>query len=1114
MLGEIEHMKQEELDSLVDLHQLWIASGGKEGSRMDLSGVSLRGLRLGKANLAKARFFDVIFTHAKFANITFRETEFSQCDFSFTDFSNCTIHKSKVLGSVFHIAMFFDSTFSASYFEDSIFLKVTYSGNVRMFDNEFVRTSFEDTMFYEINEVNLKSMKQLREIYDKAAEDKEEDARLQSEEEANHLRQQEESNMQAEQENEIKEIQKRINSSKMSPEHKEKMLKEAKKLASMPPVSAEATTQRVYIDHVLSIPWGIQSELKSDLAFAEQVLNEDHYGLEKVKERVLEYLAVNQYTKSAGSGGTVLCLYGPPGVGKCLGKGTPVIMYDGTTKKVEDVNVGDVLMGDDSKPRNVLSLARGRELMYKVTPVKGDSYIVNESHILSLKLDGKVKDVDVKTYLSSKQRDRHKGYRVGVEFSQSASESLLIDPYFLGAWLGDGNSNISAVTTMDSEIKDCLQCIADSSGLKLRAGGISGKSTTYHITSGVRGNTSLNTVQGALRRLGVINNKHIPHEYLVSSREERLQLLAGLIDTDGSLVNSGTGYDWISVGERLADDMLFLCRSLGFAAYKKPCKKRAKLKDGSYSKEGTYFRLSISGNLSEVPVRLTRKKANVRKQVKDVLVTGVTVTPIGEGDYYGFEIDGNRRFLLGDFTVTHNTSILTSISKATGREFITIALGGVSDEAEIRGHRRTYVGSMPGKIVNALKKAQTSNPVILLDEIDKMGSQHKGDPAAALLEVLDPAQNKKFMDNYIDMEVDLSSVMFIATANSLSSIPGPLRDRMEIVSLTGYTNSEKTKIGTTHLANKVLIKTGLAPAKLKFSEEAVNEIVSYYTREAGVRTLEKEMNRVCRKIVKAALDKKGDLVSGKSRNLGFKNSESGKRKIITKELVNQLLGPRVFEDELKNKKNEVGFAQGLAYTSVGGALVPVEVALTKGNGGLKVTGSLGEMMKESTQIAFTYVQTQSEMLGLSDDFFSKHNVHIHFPDGATPKDGSSAGLIIMTALTSAVTGIAYDREVAGTGEIDLRGNALPIGGVREKMFAAYIAGSSRVFLPFDNIKDLRDVSQEVKDKIHIKAVTRAEEVLLMALDFSSEKGQALKLKLEKALGINPEVKEESISQAL
>jgi ATP-dependent Lon protease len=328
---------------------------------------------------------------------------------------------------------------------------------------------------------------------------------------------------------------------------------------------------------------------------------------------------------------------------------------------------------------------------------------------------------------------------------------------------------------------------------------------------------------------------------------------------------------------------------------------------------------------------------------------------------------------------------------------------------------------------------------------------------------------------------------------------------MEIVSLTGYTNSEKTKIGTTHLANKVFLKSGLTPAKLKFSEEAVNELVSYYTREAGVRTLEKEMSRVCRKIVKSALDKKGDLISGKNRNLGFKNTEAGKRKVISKELVNQLLGPRVFEDEVKNKKNEVGFAQGLAYTSVGGALVPVEVALTKGNGGLKVTGSLGDMMKESTQIAFTYVQTQSEMLGLADDFFAKHNVHIHFPDGATPKDGSSAGLIIATAITSAVTGIAYDREVAGTGEIDLRGNALPIGGVREKLFAAYIAGSTKVFIPQDNVKDLREVSSEVKEKLSIVPVSRIEEVLLLALDLSSEKGQVLKFKLEKALGLNPSI---------
>jgi len=758
-------MKQEELDSIIDQHQQWIVSSGKEGSRLDLSGVSLKGLSIKKCNLANARFFDVNFQATIFYMVTLRGTELSQCDFSLSELSGCVFHDTRILHTLFSRASFYDSTFSKSLFQDSFFREANFSGNIRIFENTFIRTSFQGSYFYKLNENNLSTMPQLKDLFDRAEEEQAEEREAQAEEAEEKQRQQQGEAMQAEQDNEIQDIKKKISVSLMSKEHKEKMFKELKKLASMPPVSAEATTQRVYIDHVLSVPFGIYSDLKTDLVAAEEILNADHFGLEKVKERVLEYLAVNQYTKTSGSGGTVLCLFGPPGVGK--------------------------------------------------------------------------------------------------------------------------------------------------------------------------------------------------------------------------------------------------------------------------------------------------------------------------------------------------TSIISSISKATGREFITIALGGVSDEAEIRGHRRTYVGSMPGKIINALKKAQTSNPVILLDEIDKMGSQHKGDPAAALLEVLDPSQNKKFMDHYIDMEVDLSNVMFVATVNSLSSIPGPLRDRMEIVSLTGYTNSEKTKIGTSHLARRVFEKTGLAPAKLKFSEEAVNELVSYYTREAGVRTLEKEMSRVCRKIVKAALDKKGELVSGKNRNLGFKNTEAGKRKVITKELVNQLLGPRVFEDELKNKKNEVGFAQGLAYTSVGGCLVPVEVVLTPGNGALKVTGQLGDVMKESTQIALTYVQSKSDLFGLTDDFFAKKNVHIHFPDGACPKDGPSAGLIIATAIASAVTGIAYNREVAGTGEIDLRGNALPIGGVREKLFAAFVAGSTKAFIPQENAKDLRDVSQEVKDKLEITVVSRIEEVLLLALDFdNSDKAQRIKAGLESILGRN------------
>lgn len=446
------------------------------------------------------------------------------------------------------------------------------------------------------------------------------------------------------------------------------------------------------------------------------------------------------------------------------------------------------------------------------------------------------------------------------------------------------------------------------------------------------------------------------------------------------------------------------------------------------------------------------------------------------------------------------TSIAQSIADATGRELVTVALGGVSDEADIRGHRKTYIGSMPGRIMAAIKKANKMNPIILLDEIDKMGSTHKGDPAAALLEVLDPSQNKKFVDHYLEIEFDLSKVMFIATANSLSTVSSPLKDRMEIVTLTGYTDQEKIEIGRKHLAVSVLKKSGLLNRGIKFSSESIEEIIKHYTKEAGVRTLEKEMYKVCRKVVKSALDGKKELVSGLSR-MSFKGAEKEQERMITPAIVNKLLGIRKFEDELKNKKNEVGVAQGLAYTSVGGCLLFVEVAVTKGKGGFKTTGQLGDVMKESSQIALTYVQTRSEMLGLSEDFFEKHNLHIHFPDGNTPKNGPSAGLALTAAIASAVINVAYNREIAGTGEVDLRGNALPIGGVKEKMIGAYVAGATKVFLPESNMKDLIEVSDEIKKKIEVVPVSCAEEVLLLVLDFKTERDFELKYRIEEQLAL-------------
>ncbi len=410
------------------------------------------------------------------------------------------------------------------------------------------------------------------------------------------------------------------------------------------------------------------------------------------------------------------------------------------------------------------------------------------------------------------------------------------------------------------------------------------------------------------------------------------------------------------------------------------------------------------------------------------------------------------------------TSIARSIAEATGRKYVRVSLGGVSDEAEIMGHRRTYVGSMPGRIINAVKQAGAKNPLILLDEIDKLGQNFKGDPASALLEVLDPEQNKEFCDHYIDMPFDLSNVLFITTANDASRIPGPLYDRMDILELGSYTLEEKCNIATRHLIRKQLEKHGLAASQLKFSKAAVKGIIEGYTREAGVRNLERTIASVCRKIAKMAV-----------------SQESFQSYTVKPENLEELLGPQKFQKDLSLGEDTVGLVNGLAWTSVGGELLPIEVAVMEGTGKIQLTGSLGDVMKESANAAITCIRTRANSLGISPKFYEKCDIHIHAPEGAVPKDGPSAGIAMATAITSALCEIPVRRDVAMTGEITLQGRVLPIGGLREKSMAAYKNGMKTVLIPADNVPDLAEVDEVVKKNITFVPVKRIDAVLKAAL---------------------------------
>ncbi|MFZ0371456.1 MAG: endopeptidase La [Halobacillus sp.] len=409
------------------------------------------------------------------------------------------------------------------------------------------------------------------------------------------------------------------------------------------------------------------------------------------------------------------------------------------------------------------------------------------------------------------------------------------------------------------------------------------------------------------------------------------------------------------------------------------------------------------------------------------------------------------------------TSLAKSIARAINRNFVRISLGGVRDEAEIRGHRRTYIGAMPGRIIQGMKRAETVNPVFLMDEIDKMASDFRGDPSSAMLEVLDPEQNSTFSDHFIEEHYDLSKVMFVATANTMSSIPGPLQDRMEVINIAGYTEVEKLHIAKEHLLSKQIKENGLNKGQIQIREDALLKLIRTYTREAGVRGLERELASICRKAAKI-------IVSGEKQ-----------RVVVTEKQLEELLGRPKFRYGQAELEDQIGTATGLAYTAAGGDTLSIEVSIYPGKGNLTLTGKLGDVMKESAQAAFSYIRSRAQELNIDADFVEKNDIHIHVPEGATPKDGPSAGITIATALVSALTGRPVRKEVGMTGEITLRGRVLPIGGLKQKSLSAHRAGLSKIIIPSENEKDLEDIPESVREGLTFIPVKHLDEVLNQAL---------------------------------
>lgn len=504
----------------------------------------------------------------------------------------------------------------------------------------------------------------------------------------------------------------------------------------------------------------------------------------------------------------------------------------------------------------------------------------------------------------------------------------------------------------------------------------------------------------------------------------------------------------------------------------KECDKLMKMPSGSH--EGTVIRTYLDkclqipfGKYSKDRINLKQSRSILDKDhfglddVKDRITEALAVLKRSS------ELAGQIICLAGPPGVG-KTSIVKSLAKSMNREYVRIALGGVHDEAEIRGHRRTYIGAMAGRITEALISAKTMNPIILLDEIDKVGSDYKGDPASALLEALDPEQNSTFNDHYIDFPLDLSKVLFITTANDTSLISAPLYDRMEIIELSSYSPDEKFNIAKKHLVKKEILKHGLTPAQLKISDSALHKIIMSYTREAGVRGLEKQIATLCRK---ACME-----------------LESGKQCLrINEKNLSKYLGTEKYDEDIIPSSNQIGVVNGLAWTQVGGTMLPIEVSALNGTGKIELTGNLGDVMKESAKIAVSFIRSQADKYFLDSDFYKTKDIHIHAPEGAIPKDGPSAGLAITTAILSELSGIPIKHNIAMTGEISLKGNALAIGGLKEKSMAAYKAGCDTIIIPKDNLKDLTKISDEVKNNVNFVSVSSFDEVAKVALEYMPNK---------------------------
>jgi ATP-dependent Lon protease len=852
---------------------------------------------------------------------------------------------------------------------------------------------------------------------------------------------------------------------------------EIKRLKYMPPSASEFPVTVNYIETLISMPWKKSTEDKIDIKEAAKILDEDHYGLKDPKDRIIEHLAVRELNPDRK--GAILCFYGPPGTGKAQPNDADVLTPNGFIK-MGNISVGDTISTPDGSHSKVIGVfPQGEKDIYSIKFSDGTSTECCKEHLWKVqnrqdRINKRNRIIETsemmeKLYVENGTRKNFSIPMVSPHIN-FYSDPLEIHPYILGILLSEGQHNRVSVSNGDQSIINRLSSLIETYGCKLTKR----SKFDYDIVK-IDHNCADNInkeCNKSLIDLHLIANdlkdclahqKFIPEKYKFTSAENRLELLAGILDGDGGPCDKSNCIEYSSSSYQLSMDVKFLVESFGGRA-------SYFVGDAWYTYKGEKkrgkdrHRLFINLPEDIIPFfsnsKIARYKETMEK--KRFLPRFISnISYVGKKEATCILINHpDHLYITNNFIVTHNTSIGKSIARAMGRKFVRVSLGGVHDEAEIRGHRRTYVGALMGKILKYIKKSGVNNPVFMLDEIDKLSRDMRGDPSSALLEVLDPEQNHAFVDNYLDVPFDLSNVFFIGTVNEVAPIQPALRDRMEIIEINGYSPYDKLKIAQGYLIPKQKEENGLGKYDISMSDNAIGKIIDEYTSEAGVRSLERECGSVLRKLAV-------QITLGKDVPSTVKSNS-----------IQHLLGPpKVFPEKAMGNP-EVGLSVGLAYSSHGGSILFIESSLSPGKGNIKITGNLGKVLKESIEAAYTWIKVHASDFEIDAKMFEEHDIHVHIPQGATPKDGPSAGIAVTSSMLSLFINKPIRNDVAMTGEITLKGRVLPIGGLVEKILAAHRAGIKHILYPIQNNCDIIKLPKDVKNSLLFHPVSN----LLDALD--------------------------------